>query len=133
MSNFTGLIKISSLNKPKFSSCYSPIQTFKEKKSSEYFSASFWDSHLLTKKGIFSELARKCFKTTKKHSLTVGYSLWGEKRFLLIFVSFYWVDQKKLFKQIQIYLRICSFSNLIRKTNFQSISVHLSEIVFFID
>ena len=53
------------------------------------------------------------------------------KRFLLIFVHFYWFGQKKLFKQIQIFLRICFFSNLLRKTNFLSILVLLSEIVTF--
>ena len=35
----------------------------------------------------------------------------GEKVFLLIFVSFYWFDEKLLFNQIQIFLRICPFSN----------------------
>ena len=44
----------------------------------------------------------------------------------------YWFDQKKLFKQIQIFLRICPFSNLLRKTNFLSISVLLSEIVTYL-
>ena len=53
----------------------------------------------------------------------VGGSLFGEKLFLLIFIPFYWFDQKKLFKQIQIFLRICPISNMVRKTNFLSISV----------
>ena len=44
---------------------------------------------------------------------------------------FHWFDQKELFKQIQIFLRICPFSNMLRKTNFVSISVLLSEIVTF--
>ena len=38
---------------------------------------------------------------------------------------------KKLFKPIKIFLRICPFSNLYRKTNFLSISVLLSEIINF--
>ena len=58
-------------------------------------------------------------------------SFLGEKQFLLIFVLFYWFDQKQLLKQIQIFFRICAFSNLLRKTNFQSISVLLLEIVNF--
>ena len=33
----------------------------------------------------------------------------GRKQFMLIFVPFYWFDQKKLFKQIQIFLRIFPF------------------------
>ena len=53
------------------------------------------------------------------------------KHYLLIFVPFYWFDQKQLFKQIQIFLRICPFSNLLRKTNFLNISVLLSEKVTF--
>ena len=36
-----------------------------------------------------------------------------------------------MFKQIQILLRICPFSNLLRKTNFLYNSVHLSERVPF--
>ena len=70
-------------------------------------------------------------KTTGKQNLAVCGSFWGEKYFLLIFVPFYWFDQKKLFKQIQIFLRFCPFSNLLRKTNSLSISVLLSEIVTF--
>ena len=48
---------------------------------------------------------------------------------MLIFILFYWFDQKNLLKQIQIFLRICPFSNMLRKTNFLSISVLVSEIV----
>ena len=55
-----------------------------------------------------------------------------KKQFLLIFAPFYWFDPKKLFKIIQIFLGICPFSNLLRKTNFLSISVLLSEIVTFL-
>ena len=75
---------------------------------------------------FFSELARKCFKTTENHSL-------GEKLFLLIFVLFHWFVQKELFKQIQIFLWIFSFSNLLRKVIFLSISELLSEIVTFLN
>ena len=46
--------------------------------------------------------------------------------------EFYWFDKKQLFKQIQILLRIWPFSNLLRETNFPSISVLLSEIVIFL-
>ena len=55
----------------------------------------------------------------------------GKKK-LLIFVHFYWFDQKQLFKQIQTFRRIWPFSNLLRKINIQSISVQLSEIVTFL-
>ncbi len=50
----------------------------------------------------------------------------------LIFVQFNWFDQKQLYKQIQIFLWICPFTNLLRKTNFLSISVLLSEIVIYL-
>ena len=51
---------------------------------------------------------------------------------LLIFSPFYWFDQKGLFKEIQIFLRICPFSNFLRKSIFLSISDILSEIVTFL-
>ena len=102
-----------------------------KKKLFKYFWASFWESHFLIKRDVFSEFPRKNFKTTGKHILAVcGSFCWG-KHFLLIFVPFCWFDQKKLFKQIQIFLRICPFSNLLRKTNFLSISVQVSEMSFF--
>ena len=50
---------------------------------------------------------------------------------MLIFVPFHWFVQKQLFKQIQIFLLVCPFSNLWRKTHFLSISELLSEIVTF--
>ncbi len=87
---------------------------------------------LIKKREVFSEFTRKCFKTTEKHSLAVCGSLWGEKPFLLIIVPFYLFDQKHLLKEIQIFLRIWPFSNLLKKTNFLSISVLLSEIVIFL-
>ncbi len=51
--------------------------------------------------------------------------------FLLIFPSFYRFDQKNLLKEIQIFHRICTFSNMLRKTTFLSISVLFSEIDIF--
>ena len=83
------------------------------------------------KSEVLCEFSKKCFKTTERHSLTVCGTHWGEKQFLLIFVPFYWFDQKKLLKQIQIFLRISHFSNMVRKTNFLSISVLICDIVTF--
>ena len=68
-------------------------------------------------------------QNNRKAYLAVCDSLFGEFFFLLIFIRFYWFDQKKLLKQIQIFLRICLFSNMVRKTIFLSISVLISEIV----
>ena len=42
-------------------------------------------------------------------SLAVSGSLYGEKHFLLIFITYYYFDQKELFEQIQIFLNICPF------------------------
>ena len=83
------------------------------------------------KREVLCEFPRKCFKKTKNHSIAVCGSLSGEKKFLLIFVPFYWFDQKQLFKLILIFLRICPFSNMLRITNFLSISVLFSEISLF--
>ena len=55
----------------------------------------------------------------------------GKQKFLVIIIPVYWFDPKKLFKQIQIFLRICLFSNMVRKTNWMSISVLVSAIVTF--
>ena len=96
-----------------FSVLVSEIATFMSKKKS-----SLW-------------ISTKMLQTTERHSLAVGGSLFGEKLFLLIFIPFYWLDQKQFFKQIQIFLWIYSISNMVRKTNFLSISVLVSEIANF--
>ena len=51
----------------------------------------------LTKMKSSLWISLKNFKTRERHSLVVCGSLWGEKQFLLIFVPFYWFDQKKFF------------------------------------
>ena len=56
---------------------------------------------------------------TERHSLAVCGSVFGEKKFLLIFVPFYWFDQKQLFKKIQIFLKISQFSNMVKKQIFR--------------
>ena len=88
--------------------------------------------NLWIKREVFSKFPLKCFKTTGKHTLAVCGSFCREKQSLLIFVPFYWFDQKQLFKQIQISNRIFPFSNLLRKNNFMSIPVLLSELVTFL-
>ena len=50
---------------------------------------------------------------------------------MLISVPFYWFDQKQLFKQIQISTGFAPFQTSLRKINFLSISLPLSEIVNF--
>ena len=121
------------LNKSKFASGFPPFKHGKKNNLSEYFSARFWDSHFFDLKEKFSvSFPKKFFKTTEKLSLAVSDSIWGEKQFLLILIPFYRFDQKRLFKQTQIFLMICPFSNMVRKTNFLSISVLVSEIVTFL-
>ena len=89
------------------------------------------ESPFLTIKRFFSEFHWNCFKTTGKHSLAACGSLWGENLFWFIFVQFLCFYLKQLFKQFQILLRICPNSKLLRKTNFLSISLLLSEKVNF--
>ena len=85
----------------------------------------------MSKKKSSFEFPAKSFKTTERISLAVCGLLCGEKQFLLIFIVFYWFDQKQLLKQIQIFLRILNFSNIVRKTNLLSFSVLIFEIVTF--
>ena len=85
----------------------------------------------MSKKNSSLSISPKMLKTTERHSLAICGLLCGEKKFLLIFIRFYWFDQKKLLKQIQIFLRIFLFSNMVRKTYFLSISVLVSEVVTF--
>ena len=97
-----------------FSVLVSEIVTFMSKKKS-----SLW-------------ISKKMHLNHIKSSLSVCGSLFGEKKFLLIFIPFYWFDQKKLFKQIQIFLRICPISNMVRKTNFWVFQCSFFEIVTFL-
>ena len=85
----------------------------------------------MSKKNSSLSISPKMLKTTERHSLAICGLLSGEKKFLLIFIRFYWLDQKKLLKQIQIFLRIFLFSNMVRKTYFLCISVLVSEVVTF--
>ena len=55
-----------------------------------------------------------------------------KNNFCLYLSSFTALNNKDCLLQILIYLWICSFSNLLRKTNFLSISKRLSEIVTFL-
>ena len=70
-----------------------------------------------TKSSLY-EFPPKCFKTTERHSLAVCGSLCGEKQFLLIFIHLYRFEQKHLFKQILIFLRIFTFQTWSEKQTF---------------
>ena len=97
MSHYTGLNK---------KGCFYQIKTFPrdlllyklvEKKFSEEFLASFWDSHflVLNYQGFF-QFPQKRIKTPEKLSFALG-SLWGAKMFSVIFISFHLYEHKKLF------------------------------------
>ena len=86
------------------------FQTWFEKQTFYVFLCSFLrESHLCLKWNVLYEFLQNCFKTTKRHNLTVCGSLCWEKQFLLIFIPFLMLDQKQLFRQIQILIRICPF------------------------
>ena len=87
-----------------------PFQTWLEKQTFWVFQCLFlWETHICLKRKVLYKFLQNCFKTTERHNLTVCCSLCGEKHFLLIFIPFLMFDQKQLYKQIQIFLRIGPF------------------------
>ena len=126
------MIKKSCLNKSKFSSGFVPIKHGMKKKFLSILVLVSEIVILCLKRKALNEFPQKCVKTTERHSLAVCGSLCGEKQFLLIFIPFYWFEQKKLFKQILIFLSICSFQTWSEKKKILSILVLVSEIVTFI-
>ena len=109
------LIKIFCLNKSKFSSAL--FKHGKEKKLSSIsvlLSSLFWTK-------IKSSLWNSPKMLQNNRNIVCSYGSWKNIYTLLI---------KKLFKQIQIFQNL-PLSNLVRKTNFLSFSVLVSEIVTF--
>ena len=92
------------------------IYTFKnvKKKNSLIISvAPFWDSHFLIKKRSSLWISLKILQNNQKSIFSLYMAHFEVKnKFLLIFSPFNWVDQKML-----IILRICHFTNMLRKTN----------------
>ena len=86
----------------------------------------------LTKREVFSELGRKCFKKTEKHRLSVCGTFLEKNSFLLIFVPFCCFDQKGLFTANPNFPLDLLLFKLFEKTNLLTISVLLSEIVIFL-
>ena len=125
------MFKNNCLNQSNFSSGFA---AFKPDRKNNFwvFQCSFLRLSLFwQKREVFSELSRKCYKTTEEYSLKVLGSFWGVKKFSLIFSLFNCFVHKCCLQLIQICLWICPFSNLLRKTNFPSISELLSERVIF--
>ncbi len=84
----------------------------------------------MSKKKVVYEFPKKCFKTTERHSSAVCVSLCGEKQFLLINIIFYWFIKNICLNKSK-FSSGFALSNMVRKTNFLSISGLVSEIVTF--
>ena len=85
----------------------------------------------LTKKRCFLWISPKMLQNNRiAEFICMWLTLRRKTSFLNIF-SILLVWSKRVLKQIQIFLRIFPFSNMLRKTNFLSISVLFSEIVTF--
>ena len=133
MSNFTGFYKKKLLKQIQIFLRICPFSNLLKKKNFLSISVLLSKYSLfLLKREVFSEFPQKCFKTTEKHSLAVYVLFWGEIQFLFIFVQFYCFEQKRLFTTNPNFPLDCSFSNLLRKTNFLSFSLLLSEIGTFL-
>ena len=85
----------------------------------------------MSKKKSSQWICPKMLQNNRKAYFGSMWLTFGEKQFLLIFIPFYRFYWKQLLKQIQIFLRIFRFSNMVTKTNFLSISVLVSEIATF--
>ena len=86
--------------------------------------------NFMSKRKVLYEILQKCLKKTERHGLEVCVSLCGEKQFLLIFIHFYWFDQKEWLIKSKFSTGF-HLSKMTGKTNFLSISVLVSEIVNF--
>ena len=87
---------------------------------------------LLTKKRSSLWISPKILQNNiKALFISMWLTLWRKTVFFNIHALLL-VWSKQFFKQIQIFLRICPFSNMVRKTNFLSISVIVFESVTFV-
>ena len=74
-------------------------------------------------------ISPKMLQNNRKAEFSSMWLTWWRKTVYVNIYPLLLVWSKELFKQIQIFLRIWPFSNMVRKTNFLSISVLISEIV----
>ena len=86
----------------------------------------------LTKKRSSRWISPKILQNHKKAEFSCMWLNLGRKTVFLNINPLLLVWSKKLFNQTQIFLRICPLSNMVRKTNFLSFSVLVSEIVNFL-
>ena len=116
---FTGLIKKQLFKQIQIFIRICPFSNMVRK--TNFRSISVLVSEIVTfwlKREVLCEYSSKCFKTTERQSLAACGTLGEEKKFMLICTRFYWFGQKQLFKQIQFFIRICPFSNMVRKKKF---------------
>ena len=100
----------SCLNKSKFSSGFSPFQTWYEKTNFLNISVIVTESiTFISKKKNFYEFLQKCFKTTDRHSLAVCGSICRENRFLLIFILFTGLFKNNCLNKSKFSVRIFAF------------------------
>ena len=114
--NFSGLIKNCCLNNPNFPQDLHLSNTLKKK----FLRISVLLSEkvsFLTNKRSSLWISQKNASKQQKSIVQLYVDFEEKNKFLYIFPTFNWFDQKCLFKQIQISLRICHSSNLLRKTN----------------
>ena len=102
-------------------------------RKTNFLSFSVLVSELVTfmsKKKVLYEFPPKFQNHRKAYFRRVWLALW-RNIFLLIYIPFYWFDQKKLFKTNPNFTQDLPLPNMVRKTNFLSTSVLVSEIVTF--
>ena len=132
MSHFTGLIQKKLFKQIQILLWISPFSNLL--RNTNFLSIFVLLSELVTfgtKKRSFQWISPKMLQTNRKGYYRCIWLIFRTKTIFVIFVLFYWLVKKKLFKQLQIFVRICPFSKLLRKTNFLCISVLLSVIVNF--
>ena len=129
MFHFTGWIKKICLNQIQiYLRILLRFKIVEKSNLSGNFWAPFWDITFLIKKRNFLTFNQK---TIEKHSFAVGGTFCGEKRFLLIFVPFYWFDKNQLFILNPNFQLDFFLFKLLSKSKFLNNSELLSEWVIF--
>ena len=110
-----------------------PFQIWWEKQTLWVFQCLFLRYSLLClKRKVLYEFPQKCFKTTQRPSLSVCGSLFGEKMFLLIFIPFYWFDQKNCLNKSKFSSGFAPFQTWYEKYIFWVFQFSFFEIVTFL-
>ena len=86
----------------------------------------------MSKKKSSLWIAPKVLKKTERHSLEVCGTLFGEKQFLLIFIPFYWFDQKKCLNKSKFYSGFSPFKHGKKNNLFEYFSAGYWDSQFYI-